>query len=394
MGKGIEIGVASETKAFKQGVESGIITPLEDAVEALDDLGKADGAEKLERAMESAQDASKDLKREVERTASDIEAEFRRSYKKVGDSSNEGMGHASENVQEFKREALSNFSEVTSSFDGSMSSIQDLAQGTLGGLAAGIAGPVGLVAGGVAAGVGLAGGAFTSMTEQSEQMKENVSENFREMADNGIEAWGSLQSETQRLTDAYADHEDEIKKIAEITGLSFEQVASAWAGNKDAIDRVTAAYDEALAKQTEFASAEDAEAFKLMWGAAIKPLNDVTDGYDKAREKAERLAAQQSEIWKSAIAGADEASVEVDEFGNKLVTLPDGTQVLIEAETKVATQNLDKFKGDVDGVPETVKTTAILDMDTYGFDRKIAEYRDQRITIRADIVDRYGKVIE
>ena len=37
MGKGIEIGVASETKAFKQGVESGIITPLEDAVEALDD---------------------------------------------------------------------------------------------------------------------------------------------------------------------------------------------------------------------------------------------------------------------------------------------------------------------------------------------------------------------
>ncbi len=71
-----------------------------------------------------------------------------------------------------------------------------------------------------------------------------MSENFREMAENGIDAWESLQSQNQRLTDAYDQHADEINRIKDLTGLSFETVAAAWAGNKDAVDVVTRAYTE------------------------------------------------------------------------------------------------------------------------------------------------------
>lgn len=395
MGKGIEIGIASETKAFKQGVEAGIIDPIEDAVKALDELGDADGPEKLERALEDAQRETKDLGRVVERTARDIEDEFKRSYKRVGQSADDGYSKVREAGSEFKDEAISNFSEVTSSFRGDMESVADLAQGTFGGIASGLAGislPAAIAAGGVGA---VLGATFEGVSQQSETMKETVSTNFQEMADNGIAAWQSVQSESQRLTDAYGEHEDEIKRIADLVGLPFETVASAWAGNKDAIDTVNSAYAEMKEelRSTSGVGVEAANATIAGWDGVMGSLNGTLEAYDKARDKAERLADQQSNMWLDAIAGADEVMQEVDELGNRLITLADGTQILIEADTKKATQNLDKFKGDLDGVPERVKTTAILELNTYDFDSRIWAYKNMHITVRADIVDQYGRVV-
>jgi len=83
MAKGIEIGVASDTKAFKQGVETGIIDPLDNAIMALTDLGNSKGPEELERSLDEASDATERLKSETKSTADAIDQEFRSSYKSL-----------------------------------------------------------------------------------------------------------------------------------------------------------------------------------------------------------------------------------------------------------------------------------------------------------------------
>ena len=42
---GYTVGINSETKAFKQGIDSGVIAPLEDAQRELIELGKSRGPE-------------------------------------------------------------------------------------------------------------------------------------------------------------------------------------------------------------------------------------------------------------------------------------------------------------------------------------------------------------
>ena len=59
MAKGINISIASETREFQRGVKTGVIEPLEDAVEILDDVAKAgdDAGGTLEDANAKAVDA-------------------------------------------------------------------------------------------------------------------------------------------------------------------------------------------------------------------------------------------------------------------------------------------------------------------------------------------------
>lgn len=67
-----------------------------------------------------------------------------------------------------------------------------------------------------------------------------------------------------------------------------------------------------------------------------------------------------SEMLMKLIDSAGTAQEEVDELGNRLLTLPDGQQVVIDAETGQATQNLEKFKGDADGVIASVNGKEVV----------------------------------
>src|SRR6476469_2247071 len=87
---------------------------------------------KLKRSIKALSDDTKTI---------DIGGESGGGFHKLAADADEGIGHASERVGEFKDEARQNFGEITSSFSGSMDSITDLVQGTLGGLAGSMAGP-------------------------------------------------------------------------------------------------------------------------------------------------------------------------------------------------------------------------------------------------------------
>lgn len=217
---GISVGIAADTRPFEQGVRHGIIDPVEDAQEKLEDLAnvstsKLDGElqdteRKLDRVGDAGKDAGDDVEdgakqagRELDKlgragkeAGDDLEAGLKGAQKettrtaaewkqmaakveaetaKIKASSKESFEGAGSATGEFKEEALANFSEVTSSFTGDMQSVTDLAQGTFGGLAS-MGGPASLAFGGIAVAVGLIGSALAQSGEDTDEFKEKIAE--------------------------------------------------------------------------------------------------------------------------------------------------------------------------------------------------------------------------
>lgn len=381
-----DVGIASETKQFEQGIRTGMVEPLEDAEQALTDLGKNKGPEQLERDLEDAQDQTENLRKEIKRTADQIEDDFRSSSKaakRFGDD-------AGEATTEFKNEARQNFSEVTSSFKGDMDSITDLAQGTLGGIAGTLAGPLAFAAGGAAVGVGLIGSAIEGLVDSAEQTKERVTEKFREMAQAGLEEWSSAQAVIDRLTDIWGEHSEEVKRASDELGLAPETVAAAWAGSEQAIAQVESRYDTLLAKAKELEQTNEGEGrgAVIQLEHATQGLRSAMDEIDQAKTKATELADIENAYLKGVLESAQAASLEIDVMNNKLFTLPDGQQILIEADTGRATTDLEDFKGDLDGIAQRVTTTTLrvdepdVDDIVRNLQRRL-NYRSLSINVRA-----------
>jgi hypothetical protein len=217
---GFSVAIGSDTRLFGQGIKTGVIEPVEDAQDALQDLantntskldrgvrdsgdelgklGKAgkdaaddieDGAKQADRALDQLGVAGKEAGNDLEAGLKDAQSQTSRTtadYKemtekiraetaKIKASTKGDFEGAGRSTGEFKEEALANFSEVTSSFQGNMSSITDLAQGTFGGLAA-IGGPASLAFGAIAVAVGLVGQALFQSGEESDEFKEKIQE--------------------------------------------------------------------------------------------------------------------------------------------------------------------------------------------------------------------------
>ena len=250
---GIQIGIASETKAFKQGIESGLIEPLEDAVEALDDLGKSKGPDKLEDGLEDAQKASKELEREVKDTADTIEKEFKKSYAQMKQSAADGTDGAKESLNDFKREANSTAKESAASFDGSAESIVDAFQETAANAFEGF-GPAGALAGiAAAAGIGLVSAAFTQAGEDAEKLEEKVETAFDQMIESQSkyiaqeftnEAIKEIINDTDRMNEA--------TETANTLGLDRATIIRAMAGDQaalSAVNTIAAASAETLSEK-------------------------------------------------------------------------------------------------------------------------------------------------
>lgn len=194
---------------------------LEDVSDALDDLAR-DG----DKSLGKLEGGFKDLAKQAEKTD--------RSVEKVSDNGFRKAGTAS---TEFKSEALQNFSEVTSSFDGSMQSIGDLAQGTLGGIASSIPG-IGLLGGAAAVGVGLITAELVNQNEQAEFLRERLSNAYLEAAQAGRDYIDAAQA-VQEAQDLMFNPEraaewKQIQADAKTLGLDVGVVIDANAGKGEA----------------------------------------------------------------------------------------------------------------------------------------------------------------
>lgn len=400
MAKGYQIGVGVDTKAAKQAIDAGLVDPLEDAQKELTDLGKNKGPEQLERSLKDAQDETERLKKDTEKTADAIEREYKRAYREVKESADDGMRGASEAGTEFKQEALQNFSEVTSSFDGSMSSIQDLAQGTLGGLASSGLPGVGIAAGVAAAGIGLIGGALQNVQEETEASKERAAE----WAAAFIEAGGKVLTAAQNTAaglDIVNDptRYDEAKKNAEDWGVSVSTAVAAMTGQQWALDAVTTSLDDMNAAYQDALKTAQENPDGLIGPDASKLENQRasveagTSALNKLRGEMEagaRQASDYSQFLRDMAENTAGATKKVDEFGDAIYTLPDETQVYVDAETGQATQNVDAIEKKLYGLPSD--TVVKLDVDTAAAERKVEQWVRKDRTIRVTIDGKsYGR---
>jgi len=337
----IEIGISSETKAFKQGVEGGIIKPLEDASDKLDDLGKSKGPDQLERELVEAQKATKQLGREVDRTADDIERDFRDSYRSAERSADDFHGTATENVQGFKDEAIQNFSEVASSFDGDMQSMADGVQGLTGGLASSLTPGVGIPIAIIGA---IAGAWLQSWAETTEEAKQRVSDMYQDMIESG-QAFLSEDFVTKALGDII-DDDGKLAKAREDSkkfGLDMQTILRAQAGDQAAInivieqgrklreEEVAAAYSSGQAYDVMKTKADEVN---LQWDRALGTYTDVNSEIQKSvdkvnlyREATDKAASADQKRWEA--------------LGRALAGTP--TQIVVDVDTSAAEKKIGDF---------------------------------------------------
>lgn len=332
---GYQVGIAADTKAFKQGVQSGVIDPLEDAQNELLALGKSKGPDQLERGMKDAQEATERLKDETKRTADAIDKEFRDSYRKVkqnaddaADASKKGFGKAADAGAEFKDETLANVSEVASSFDGSFESIGDVVQGTLGGVTQALGPALGGAAAAAAAGVGVVTEAFTKAGEAADDARDAA---FAFAYD--VQGALAVAGYSERVREWTGDTEKlkQAQDIAKIAGMQVGDVIDALASGGDKLDGVWEKF-EAGAASTDVALGRALE----LEGA----LKGTREGYLNGADAAKIAAGLNYEYAMS----VGEATGETDDLGNAIYRLPDGKEVVVNARTREANENLDAFE--------------------------------------------------
>lgn len=367
----LKLDILANTRQFvAESKKAG--SSLDDIGDSLEDLAREarTTGDKTGRSIDDIGDAGKDTARDIDSAGDRMERTFRDLVKdakktdtaigKVGDAGKKGFGKANEAAGDFKDEALSNFSEVTSSFDGSMSSIQDLAQGTLGGLASSGLPGVGIAAGLAAAGIGLIGAGLEDAEERRKVLEERASDLAQAYLDAGSTVLDSLIL-VDRFAGVLQDPETrkEAEKLADLLGGDLAMAARILAGDEEAL---TAARGAAV----EMTKEQALGGYEL-----TRALEDQTKVMRDAKNDARLISDQ----YKQMISDAGGAALEVDELGNELYTLPTGKQIVVDAKTGLASQNIANFKGDLDGIKDKTATVRV-DVDDSAWRRWVPTVKE------------------
>lgn len=265
----LKLDVLANTRQFIQEMDKSGAS-VEDITDALDELQRQG-----EKGTERLESSFKELSRQAKKTEADV--------KDVGDKGFQKAGQAS---GEFKQEALANFSEVTSSFDGSMASIGDLAQGTLGGLAASLPG-IGIGLGVAAAAIGGITAHFTELQEKATETKNGIINDFLEVGD-------ALDEEAvrNRVRDLLGTEETrkQAELLAQLLGVTVGEAVLGLAGDFD-----TAGFSAQQAKDAIALAPGDVSLDTLE--RLSSTLQATNDGF---RIGAEVAKAQQDAVKKQA----------------------------------------------------------------------------------------------
>lgn len=311
--------INANTKAAQANVRD-LSARLDETADALDDLA---------RETSQAGDQAERNFRDMVRDAGKAEAQLKDTAKaaeRIGDDGKRGLGIAGDATSEFKDEALSNLSEVASSFDGSMESIGELAQGTLGGMTAALPG-LGLVGAAAAAGIGLATEAYAKAEEASDAARESAYEYGLTVA-----AAGTYADAAARINELTGSVEGlkQVQDIATVAGWRQKDVVTALATG-DGLPALWEAFEKG-ANNTMVSTQRTLELEGALQGAR--------QGFDLATGASELQARALYDLATK----AGTATGEVDDLGNTIVRMPDGKEVVIDAATRQAHEDLDALE--------------------------------------------------
>lgn len=310
MAKGYSISIASDTKSFLTGVQKGIIDPLEDAAEIIQDLGSESGRDldKLERALDQAQDETDDVKKAFSDLQKEIRETGRKSRTDFADPAVRNAKRVEDQLDEVTDEAKQNAAEMFSSFDGSFESIADAAQGTLGGLVGGLKGipAIAAVAAG-AAGLGLVSTEIIKQIDRAEELKQSLTDAYRQAAEDG-RTFIDQAAVDAAVLDILFDTQKREAAFAEAAriGVDPNSYIRALAGDagelQNAIDTARVRYGELV---DEVNSARGGEAYSPEV-QAVGTLLDRLEGVQQQHEDNQAAAERYQDIVREG--AADEQS--------------------------------------------------------------------------------------
>lgn len=289
MAKGIAINFLADVKDFLRGTKN-VEEELDDVADALDDVAKEG-----EQATEKLEKSFKEMAKEASRAGREAGDGIGDNLKKTAKIGEEASG-------EIKDEFKSNLSEVTSSFNGSVESMGDLVQGTLGGLVGGL-GPVGQAAGAAGAvGVGLIIASLVQAEEQSEAARQRITELGLAMIEAGTEGEVPLDIIVNNLKAIITNGDEARKKFRDIQTetkgleISATGIAEAYAGNTEALDEQLDVYDELIeGEKTRQEEIEKTSAQQVR-----------SSGFQVSELEAQRNALEQVKIETEAAAKAEQ----------------------------------------------------------------------------------------
>lgn len=263
MGKGISIGVASDTREFSKGVKDGVIKPLEGASDALDDVAK-DGTKagkKLEDAMDDARKETSDFKKEQSELGKAMARASEEGGSAMKRNTKDATSSAKRDLETLGDEAKANAAETFSSFDGSVESFGDMIQGTLGGIVSDM-GPMGAALGAAGAvGVGLIMAAMGDAATATEEVKARTADLATEYITTGNLGAESIEYLVGKLQDLATESDGinlaKLAKTAKESGSSFKDLAQAYAGNSKGLKELWRDGDKYLKQLQDEADAAD-----------------------------------------------------------------------------------------------------------------------------------------
>lgn len=323
----IEIPIAVDTSGIAKSINNGLVDPIEGAEDALKALGEVDAGRDIERDLDKAQDATEKLDKELDGTRKSLD-KLGYAAKDAGSEAKKGFGKAADAGAEFKDETLANVSEVASSFDGSFESIGDVVQGTLGGVTQALGPALGGAAALAAAGVGVITDAFTKAGEAADDARDAAFQ-FAYDVGGALDAAGY----SQRVAEWTGDTEKlkQAQDIAKVSGMGVAEVIDALASGGDKLDGLWDAFEEG-ANTTDVATNRALELESALKGTMEGYLN----GADAAK-----IAAGLNYEYATSVGVA---TGETDDLGNAIYKLPDGKEIVVNAKTKTAYEDLDALE--------------------------------------------------
>ena len=342
-----------------------------DVKRSTDDLGDdiargvKDGTKKAEDSTEKLERSFKELATTAKRETSDLGDGMGKSVKKGTDEAGEGLG-------EFKDEANSTAREAAASFDGSAASIGDAFQEVAANAFAGF-GPAGALAGlAAAAGIGIAFSQMERGKEETEAFNEKVSELGQELIETGGVGETSVGYIVDKLKELATTTEEGVDKLSDLrkevktAGGDFEDIAQAYAGSTEELDKLVEAQERHLETYKEEATATDQSVQGALRAATekVQAQQSIVDKLKDAQTATQQAADQEAAYLASGAAemeakGAhieaideayDDAASGAEDFINKesgifdvqgfIDSMAQREQALLDYENTLATTNL------------------------------------------------------
>lgn len=319
MARAHEVVIGADGRAFEQAIKNDVIKPIDEAARALDDLA--------DDTSDAGSDGARDIGK-LESALKDVESASGKTGRSIGRDMDDGFDKAKRGANDFKDEANSSAREAAASFDGSAESIGETFQEVAANALAGF-GPLGAAAGlAMAAGLGVGMQQLEKFNEAVETSRETAFSVAADMdaATKRIDFQSSLANWTKDM-DKYAQAQD----IARVTGRDLLEVLDALASGGTKLDDLTGAFEQ-NALYSDVTLGRVTELTGVLQGTA--------QGFAQGTAAAEANALAMGRY-------ADEVGVatgKTDDLGNKIVRLPDGKEVVINAETGQAYEDIDALE--------------------------------------------------